>query len=49
MKYAVDMVSCGVIYIPSFMKSGAGIQAILRFSLRNSRSCNVGSTDGRGV
>jgi hypothetical protein len=36
-------------YIPSFMKIGIGIQAILTFYLRNLRDCNVGITDGRDL
>jgi hypothetical protein len=47
LEYGVEMVSCGVIYIPSFMKIDAGIQAILWFSLRNMRGCNDGITDRR--
>jgi hypothetical protein len=46
MKYAVEVASCGLIYIPSFMKIGADIQARLRFCLRNLRGCNVGISDG---
>jgi hypothetical protein len=42
------MASDGIIYIPIFMKADAGVQAILRFILRNLRGCNVGITDGRG-
>jgi hypothetical protein len=34
--------------ITSFMKIGAGIQAVLKFCLRNLRGCNVGITDGKG-
>jgi hypothetical protein len=34
-------------YIRSFMKIGAGVQAVLRFYLRKMRGCNVGITDGR--
>jgi hypothetical protein len=30
--YAVEMTSCGMTYIPSFMKSGEGVQALLKFS-----------------
>jgi hypothetical protein len=45
--YTVEMVSCGVIYLSSFKKIGTGVQAILRFCLRNLKSCNVGITDGR--
>jgi hypothetical protein len=43
MESGVDMASCGVIYMPSFIKIDAGVQAILRFCLR---CCNVGITDG---
>jgi uncharacterized protein YraI len=43
------MGSGGIIYIPSFMKIGTGVQALLRFCLRNFRGCNVGITDGRDI
>jgi hypothetical protein len=36
MKYTVEMASHGMIYIPSFMKIGSGIQVILRLLLRQS-------------
>jgi hypothetical protein len=49
MNYAVEMGSGGMIYIPSFMNNGTGVQALLRFSLRNLRDCNVGITDGRDL
>jgi hypothetical protein len=39
------MASCGMINILSFMKAGVGVQAILRFYLRNLRGCNVDITD----
>jgi hypothetical protein len=29
MKYAFEMVSCGVIYIPTFVNNGSGIQNLL--------------------
>jgi hypothetical protein len=38
------MTSCGMIYIQSFIKIGAGIQAKLR-CLRKWRGCNVGIID----
>jgi hypothetical protein len=47
MKYAVGMASCGMMYLPIFVKIGASVQAILRFCLINLRDCNVGITDGR--
>jgi hypothetical protein len=40
------MASCGMIYAPSFLKIGRGVQAILRFCLRNLRGCDVGISDG---
>jgi hypothetical protein len=48
MNYAVKMAADGMIYIPSFMKIGTGVQAILKFfsSLRNLGGCNVGIIDG---
>jgi hypothetical protein len=49
MKYAVEMTLCGMMCITHFMKIGTGVQAILRFSFRNLRGCNVGITDGRGL
>jgi hypothetical protein len=30
MKYAVEMASDGMIYLPSFIKTGMGIQVVLR-------------------
>jgi uncharacterized protein YraI len=48
MTYTVEMASCGMTYIPSFMKSGTGVQVILRLCLGNLNGCNVGITDGRG-
>jgi hypothetical protein len=35
-----------MIYTPSFMKIGKGVQAIIRFYIINLRGCNVGITDG---
>jgi hypothetical protein len=36
MNYAIKMDSCGVIYLPSCMKIGTGIEALLRFLLHKS-------------
>jgi hypothetical protein len=41
MKCAVEMGSGGMINAQTFMKIGAGLQAILRFCPRNMRGCNV--------
>jgi hypothetical protein len=49
MMHAVDMVSYGKMYIPSLIKIGTGIRAILRLCLRNLRGCNVGITVGRDL
>jgi hypothetical protein len=43
---AVEMVLYIMIYIPIIMKTGTGVQAMLRFRLGNLRDCNVGITDG---
>jgi hypothetical protein len=39
----------GMIYIPNFVKIGAGIKAVLRFCLRSLRVCNVGIIDARDL
>jgi hypothetical protein len=49
MKFVVETASCVMIYIPSFMKIGVGIQAILKFCLKNFRGYNVCITDGRDL
>jgi hypothetical protein len=46
MIYAFAMASYDMIYLPSFVKIGTGVQAILRFCLSNLKGCNVGITDG---
>jgi hypothetical protein len=46
-RYTAEMASDGMIYLPSFMKSGAGVQAILRFCLSNLNVCNVCISDGK--
>jgi hypothetical protein len=45
MMYAVEMPSCAMKFLPSFMKIGTGVQAILRFCINNLNDCNVGITD----
>jgi hypothetical protein len=46
---AIEMASCGMIYVPSFMKIGAGVQAILRCCLKKLTGCSVGITGGRDL
>jgi hypothetical protein len=46
MKYALEVAPCVMIYIPSFMKLGTGVQVILRFSSGN---LNVSIGDGRDL
>jgi hypothetical protein len=43
----IEIASCGMTYLPSFMKTATGVQVILRFCLRKLRGCNVGITDGK--
>jgi hypothetical protein len=45
--YAIEMASRNVIHLPSFMKIGAGVQAILRVCLSILKGCIVGITDDR--
>jgi hypothetical protein len=47
--YAVEMASCGMIYLPNFMKFGTGVQAVLRFCPSSLNSCNVDITNGRDI
>jgi hypothetical protein len=49
MIFAVEMPSCGMIIVPSFMKIGTVIQAIVRFGLNNLKDCNVGITNGKDL
>jgi hypothetical protein len=48
-KYVVQMGPGGMIHIPSLMRIGAVIQAILRFCFRNLIGCNFGITDWRDL
>jgi hypothetical protein len=41
MKCAVEMGSSGMIYLPSFMKIGTGVEGILRFCVSNLEGGNV--------
>jgi hypothetical protein len=43
------MASGGKIYVPSFMKFGSSVEAILRLYIRNLRGCNVGVTVERDL
>jgi hypothetical protein len=38
---SLEMVSHGMVYIPSFMKTGLDIQAILKFCFSSLEGCNV--------
>jgi hypothetical protein len=49
MKCTVEIGSDGMIYIPSFIKTGAGVEGILRFCLSNLKGCNIVITDGRNL
>jgi hypothetical protein len=41
----LEMSSWVMIYITNLMRNGAGVQALLRLSLKNLKGCNVGITD----
>jgi hypothetical protein len=47
MVYVVEMGSFGMIYLPSSMKIGKGVQAVLKFFLNYLNGCNFGITYGR--
>jgi hypothetical protein len=47
--YAVEMASCRMICLPSFVKIATGVQAILKFYLRNLEGYNVGITYRRDL
>jgi hypothetical protein len=36
-------------YMPSFMKFGTGVEAILRLCLSNLKDCSAGLIDGRDL
>jgi hypothetical protein len=45
MKYLVEMGSDCMIYLPGYMKIGAGVQIMLRVSFRNLKGRNVDIND----
>jgi hypothetical protein len=47
--HAIEMASCGVMYLTSFVKIGTGVQGVLRFCFRNMKACNDGITDGQDL
>jgi hypothetical protein len=46
MIYAVVISICGIIILPSFMKTVTVFRAILKFCVIKFEYCNVGITDG---
>jgi hypothetical protein len=49
MTYAIEMASCGMMYIPSFMRNGAGVQSVFRFWPSNLNGGNISVTDARDL
>jgi hypothetical protein len=49
MMYAVEMASCGITCLPSFIKIGTGVQAILGGCLSNLNGYNTGISDGQNL
>jgi hypothetical protein len=49
MMYVVEMGSCGMMYLQSFMNIGTGVQTILRFVLSYLIGCKVCITHGRDL
>jgi hypothetical protein len=48
-KYATEMASAVMIYIPRSMTFGTGVQAVLKFCLRKFRGCYVDIRDSRDL
>jgi hypothetical protein len=47
MLYAIEMTLSGIIFLPSFVKMGTGVEEMIRFCLSNNlNGCNVGIFDG---
>jgi hypothetical protein len=46
---AFEMASCGMIYLPSFMKFGTGVQSSFKVLSQQFECCNVGITNGRDL
>jgi hypothetical protein len=47
--YAVEMPSCGKIFLPNFVTIGAAVQATLMFRFGNLKGCSVGITEDRDL
>jgi hypothetical protein len=47
--YGVEIASCCLINVRSFMKIDTNVQTILKFGFINLRGCNTGITDGRNL
>jgi uncharacterized protein YraI len=45
-KYSVEIASGGMVYIPSFMTIGSGVQVIFRYCLHDLTGCSVGISEG---
>jgi hypothetical protein len=43
----LEMASCGIIYVTSFVIMSTSVETILRFSFSNSERSDFGITDGR--
>jgi hypothetical protein len=49
MKCTVEMDAGSMIYIPSVMEIGSGVEGILRFNFSNLKGWNIGIIDGRDL
>jgi hypothetical protein len=47
--YTFDIASCGLMCVSNFIKTGTGVQEVLRFCLKNLRGCSVGITDEKDL
>jgi hypothetical protein len=49
MEYIIEIALDVMVHMPSFMWTGSGVQAILKFSLSSLRGCSVGISDVRDL
>jgi hypothetical protein len=49
MMYAVEIPSCGMMFLQSCLKIGEGVEGIFRFCLSSLKGCDAGISDGRDL
>jgi hypothetical protein len=49
MEYTIEIALDGMVHLPSFMMTGSGVQAVLKFSLSSLRGCSVAISNVRDL